>query len=84
MPFFSSIEDPAVYLILNFQVIFSVSLYAKVRPENILYIMTSLNFKDKPAEDWTMDMEYQVWMKAQSIFDIDYLPFLLSLSLYEI
>ena len=46
--------------------------------------MITLNFKDKPAEDWTMDMEYQVWMKAQSIFDIDYLPFLLSLSLYEI
>ena len=58
LPFFSSIEDPAVYLILNFQVIFSVSFYAKVKPQNILYIMITLNFKDKPADDWTVDMEY--------------------------
>ena len=36
--------------------------------------MITLNFKDKPAEDWTMDMEYQGWMKAQSIFGGASLP----------
>ena len=41
LPFFGSVEDPD----LNFQVIFYVSFYAKVRQQNILIMTNTFIFK---------------------------------------
>ena len=62
--FFSSIENSAVYHSLNIQVNFYVSFYAKVKPPNILCMINTAIFKDKLADDWAMDMEYLLWLKA--------------------
>ena len=82
--FFSSIEDPAIYFSLNIQVIFYASFYAKVKPPNILYMINTLTFKDKLADDRTMDMEYLLWKKAYFIDSNDNPSCILYLSLYRI